>query len=222
MNTHKRLPADNGDYHVVIDGVKLVANVPGITCEVGVRAGGGSQYIMETLAETNQKKTHIGIDPYGNIPTEGRNNGFTRYDYTNKMRNDCMIELYQLSTELSINFLFFALEDTEFFKRYGDGVPVYQNTGKGGCCTHGSQNCVKCGEKSIETQYSFVFLDGPHATTALIEEFHFFKNRTASGAVIAFDDINFYDIGLIERDHIFNSGWELITKTKIKASYRKK
>lgn len=217
----ERLPTDNIDYHVIEEGVRLVTNVPGLTCELGVRSGGGSQYIMETLRDTNQKKTHIGIDPYGNILVEGRNNGKTRYDYTNEMRNKCMINLYKLSSELNINFLFFALEDTEFFKRYADGVPVYQNTGSPECGTHNTQDCVKCGEKSLETLYSFVFLDGPHATSSLIEEFNFFKARTSPGGIIAFDDINFYDIDLIEREHIYNSGWELVTKTSVKASYRK-
>lgn len=201
---------DNIDYHILIEGIELVKNIPGMTCELGIRMGGGSHYIMEALAKTNQRKTHIGIDPYGNILYQGTNGAYTRYDYTNEMRNKCMINLYQLSLDLGINFLFFPLEDTEFFKRYADGVPVYQNMG------------ITDGDKFLEKQYSFVFLDGPHSTHSLITEFNFFNERMSKGAVIVFDDHNVYDINYLEQNHIFSSGWELVTKTSVKASYIKK
>ena len=198
-----RLGVDNIDYHLIEEGVGLVASVPGMTCEVGLREGGGSQYIMEALQKTGQNKIHIAIDPYGNIECEARNNSFSRFDYTNTMRNRCLSEMYKISTELNIDFLFFQLEDTEFFKRYGDGIPVYNE------------------KKSIQNTYSFVFFDGPHGTNAIINEFNFFNERASAGAVFVFDDITFYDFSSIEQNNLVPTGWKLITKTTAKASYRK-
>jgi len=216
-----KLQSDNTDYHVIQEGIELVKNIPGLTCEVGVRAGGGSQYIMEALAKSNQHhKTHIGIDPYGNILLKV-NRSAGRYDYTNDMRNKCMVGLYQLSSQLNINFLFFALEDTEFFKRFGDGIPVYQNMGGPACGKHSTQHCLSCGEKKVESQYSFVFLDGPHETQSVIEEFKFFNDRMPKDSVIVFDDHLAYDMNKIEKEHLANN-WELITETKAKKSFRKR
>jgi hypothetical protein len=197
-----KLETDSFDYEVLTEAVKLVANVPGMTCEVGLRAGGGSQFIMQGLKDTNQEKTHIAIDPYGNIEYEAHDNVFGRIGYTNELRDDCMVNIYRIAQQLSINFLFFPLEDTEFFKRYSDGVPIYQYN------------------KTINNQYSLVLFDGPHATTSVVAEFNFFNERAPSGAVFVFDDITHYDHNSVEKNYLF-PGWELITKTKYKASYKK-
>ena len=199
-----RLGVDNVDYHIVIEGVKMVADVPGMTCEIGIREGGSSQYIMETLRETGQTKTHVAIDPFGNIICEARDGDFGRFDYTNIMRNRCLIGLYQLSIDLNINLVFFQLEDTEFFNRFADGVPLYNE------------------HKFMANIYSFVFFDGPHGTDAIIKEFNFFNERAPSGAVFVFDDITFYNFSKIEQEHLIPSGWELVSKTSAKASYKKK
>jgi hypothetical protein len=199
-----QLGRDNIDYHIIEEGVKLVQNVPGMTVEVGTREGGGSQLIMETLRATNQNKTHISIDPFGNIVCEAHDNSFSKFNYTNSMRNKCMSSLYQLADELNIDFIFFQLEDTEFFNKYADGVPIYQEV------------------KRIENTYSFAFFDGPHGTNAIIKEFQFFNERAKAGAVFVFDDVRFYDFPKIEKEHLVHSGWELVSNTGIKASYRKK
>jgi hypothetical protein len=199
----KKLGTDNIDYHLLTEGIGLISNVAGMTCEIGLREGGGSQFIMDAINNTKQQRTHIAIDPYGNIIAEAKDNEFRRFDWDNNMRNICLSNMYQLASELNINFLFFQLEDTEFFNRYADGVPIYNEV------------------KSIENLYAFVFFDGPHGTQAVIKEFEFFNARANSGAVFVFDDISYYDFALIEKQYL-GTNWELVNKTTTKASYKKK
>jgi hypothetical protein len=49
------------------NAVAKVQYIEGFTCEFGVRQGGSTFLIMETLHTTNQSKIHIAIDPFGNI-----------------------------------------------------------------------------------------------------------------------------------------------------------
>jgi len=191
--------ADGLDYHVVTHGVQESLKVDGLVCEVGLRAGGGTAYILQALK--GQGKTHIAIDPYGNIEYFNGEHNLCRLDYTNAMRDQCIIDIYSLSKKLKVNFLFFPLEDTEFFKRYSDGVPVYEE------------------EKKIINQYSCVFFDGPHATAPIEEEVKFFEPRTIVGSVFVFDDISTYDYQFIEENYL--SKWKLLEKTNIKISYQK-
>ena len=198
------LTADSGDYHLITNAVSKVKDINGLTCEIGLRGGGGSYYVMEALSSTNQNKTHIAIDPYGNIEYESHENRKVRLDYTNAMRDQCMIDIYTAAKFLNVNFLFFPLEDTEFFKRYKDGVPVYQEF------------------KTLMNKYSFVHFDGPHAIKPLIKEFNFFHSRMDKGATIVFDDVSsYYDHDLLEQKYILPAGWELLDKTTKKASYAK-
>lgn len=198
------LSTDSSDYHLISEAVKAVKNVDGLTCEIGLRAGGGSEYILRALKVTDQNKTHIAIDPYGNIEYESHEGLVERLDYTNTMRDTCMIDMYTLARALNINFLFFPLEDTEFFKRYADGVPVYQEY------------------KTIESSYAFVHFDGPHAHEPLVTEFKFFDARAPKGAHFVFDDVRFYDHEKFEQEYIFPAGWDLVRKTFVKASYIKR
>lgn len=198
------LEADSRDYQLIVDGVHRIRNVEGLSCEIGLRAGGGSAYIMSALRETGQfGRTHIAIDPYGNIEYETAEHNVTRHDYTNQMRDKCMVGMYNLSQQLCLNFLFFNMEDTEFFNRYADGVPIYKE------------------RKSIETKYAFVHFDGPHAYAPVLEEFKFFDPRADKGAVFVFDDVSNYNHDKLEREVIFAKGWSLIHKTNVKASYIK-
>lgn len=198
------LLSDNPDIKLIGESVDLIIGVPGLTCEIGLRAGGGSHYIMDGLRKTNQEKTHIAIDPFGNILYEAHDNVYGRLGYNNVMRNECLSSLYKISTDLRIDFLFFQLEDTEFFKRYYDGIPVYKND-----------------EKTIENTYSLVYFDGPHALKSVLAEFLFFNERASKGAVFLFDDTGHYDHATLEKDYLFKMGWELISKTTTKANYRK-
>jgi hypothetical protein len=198
------MQTDSGDYYILTNGVESIRDVPGLTCEIGLRAGGGSEYIMRALHDTGQyTRTHIAIDPYGNIEYETSEGQRTRHDYTNDMRDDCMVEIFKLAKELRINFVFFNLEDTEFFKAFPHGVPIYRKY------------------RHDENQYAFVHFDGPHAYAPLAVEFDFFNARAPKGAVFVFDDVANYDHDKFETNILFLNQWALIEKTGIKASYRK-
>ena len=71
--------------------------------------------------------------------------------------------------------MFFNLEDTEFFKRFSDGVPVYEDN------------------KRIENKFSLVFIDGPHHTQAVLDAFEYFKDKISPDGQIVFDNYDHYN-----------------------------
>ena len=87
--------------------------------------GGGTKAILDMLRYTEQKKIHIAIDPFGNIEYEHWENKKEKLDYTNKMKNNMLKHLYAYCSNYDMECLFFSLEDTEFFTRYADGIPIY-------------------------------------------------------------------------------------------------
>ncbi len=202
MHNNIQLPGDSADYHLLTKGVELSAHVPGLTCEIGLRRGGGTKHIIDALAIHAPHKVHVAIDPYGHIPYEHKEGQVVQLDYTNDMRDECLANLYQYTREKKINLQFHNLEDTEFFKRYADGVPVYNV------------------EKRIETKYSFVHFDGPHCDKALRLEIGFFEERMSPGGCWVFDDVTgYYDHDRLEKI-IFALGFKLIEKTWHKALYQ--
>jgi hypothetical protein len=62
--------SDSREYQILENAVHKVKYVDGLTCEIGVREGGRTHLIMETLRTTHQSKIHIAIDPFGNIDYE--------------------------------------------------------------------------------------------------------------------------------------------------------
>jgi hypothetical protein len=199
------LPGDSGDYELLTRGIAETSHLGGLTCEIGLRRGGGTKVIMDTLSLLKQNgqgiRTHIAIDPYGHIPYEHKEGQVVQLDYTNEMRDECLMNLYAYSRLHGIPFIFFNLEDTEFFKRFGDGVPTYNV------------------EKKIINLYSFVHFDGPHATRPLQDEINFFLPRMQPGACWVFDDVvGYYNHDEIE-EYILENGWELVVKKHHKALY---
>lgn len=196
------LPGDSEHYELLTKGIELSKGVDGLSCEIGLRLGGGSKFIIEAIARYCPQKTHIAIDPYGHILYEHKEKDFVRLDYTNEMRDECLTNIYGFCKQKKVNFQFFNLEDTEFFKRFADGVPVYNI------------------EKRIEDNYSFVHFDGPHAKQPLFTEIDFFLSRTNTGGCWCFDDVTgYYNHDEIEA-HLFSLGFKLIQKTSRKALYQ--
>lgn len=197
------LPGDSGDYELLALGVELSKATQGLTCEIGLRRGGGTKVIIDAIAQHCPGKVHIAIDPYGHIPYEHKEGQVVQLDYTNEMYNDCMTQVFDYAKSKGVPFLFFKLEDTEFFKRFGDGVPVYNI------------------EKKIETNYSFVHFDGPHAEEPLMKEISFFSCFSPKGAVWVFDDVNgYYDHDKVEQFIFTCTKFKLITKKHHKALYQ--
>lgn len=204
------LLGDSGEYDLIFKGIELSKDVDGLCMEIGLRLGGGSKEIIDGIAAFCPNKIAIAIDPYGNIPYEHKEGEFIQYGeygYTNRMMQECLSNIYPYAMEKKVHFIFFPLEDTEFFERFADGIPVY------------------CESKGIATKYSFVHFDGPHAIEPLIKEIEFFLPKTDPGAVWCFDDIghngamHYYDHIYIE-NYILERGFKLIEKRNVKGLYQ--
>lgn len=174
------LETDSLDYDVLTRAATKIKGVPGFTCEIGVRKGGGSSAIMKACIDNEDKRVHVGIDPYGNIKYVDSDTVIRRLDYTNDMKTRAMASIYKWCVDHSAEFLFFNMEDTEFFKRYADGVPVYNEY------------------KTILNTYALVHFDGPHSVECIKAEIEFFAPRTPVGGVWVFDDVRVYDHAQIE------------------------
>lgn len=195
------LPGDSQDYHLLTKGVELSSNVEGLTLEIGLRRGGGTKYIIDALAQYAPHKVHVAVDPYGSILYADRDGLDTRLDYTNDMAGEALPQIYGYAHAKKIRFLFFQLEDIEFFRRFGDGVPVYNH------------------EKKLEFSYSFIHFDGPHSLDAVMTEAMFLLCGTPKGACWCFDDIGNYDHDKVEQ-FLFTHGFGSVAKTGRKALYQ--
>jgi hypothetical protein len=137
------IEGDSKEYEVFEEAIKQLTNPIGATVEIGVRRGMGSKLIIDSFRKhhPNVKLNHLGIDPYGNIeynPMEAHKN--IRLDYTNDMKRDAILDFTKDYPE----FHLICLEDTEFFKRFADGYPVYDQY------------------KIMLSKYDLIHFDGPH------------------------------------------------------------
>lgn len=211
------LVGDSAEYELIKEGIQLSKDVEGMCLELGLRLGGGIKEIIDGVSEFCPGKVVISVDPFGNIPYEHKEGEFVQYGeeygYSNNMKDTCLMTLHEYVREKKVYMMFLQLEDTEFFKRYADGIPVYRNS------------------KTIQDKYSFVHFDGPHAIQPLIDEIEFFLPRSNAGSIWCFDDIghniegtpyqHYYDHDFIEK-YLFERNFELIRKGHVKATYRLK
>ena len=197
------LETDSFDYELLYNASKSIVDIDGLICEIGIRRGGSLKYIIDGLP-VNSQKTIIAIDPYGNIDYISEENEIGKLDYTNGMKNESMPHIYNYIRNTNINFIFFNLEDTEFFKRFADGVPIYNET------------------KQIINKYSLVFFDGPHDLRSIQLEIDFFIDKTVKGSVFVFDDIITYN-HMAVHERLLSSGFELfgVGPQNRKLSYKK-
>lgn len=199
------LPGDSWDYDLIYKGIELSKDTEGLCVEIGVRLGGGSKEIVDGIAAFCPNKIAIAIDPYGSILYQHKENHFVRLDYTEDMKAECMMNLYKYVKAKKVHFVFFNLEDTEFFNRFSDGIPIYSI------------------DKTIINKYSFVFFDGPHAVDAIKAEIDFFLPRIEKGACFCFDDVStidvYYNHDTIEQ-YLFDNGFKVIEKRDKKALYQ--
>ena len=190
---------DSLEYEFFDEAIQLLKNPIGVSVEIGVRRGMGSKSIIDAYRKYHPhiKLNHLGIDPYGNIlyRTSDNDKG-GRLDYTNKMKQDALLAIIKEYPE----FNFINLEDSEFFKRYADGYPVYDF------------------EKKLLTKYETVHFDGPHDTESVMKEVDFFLNRRPEQCVYIFDDIDTHDIDKIG-EHLIWNGFKEFKKGKRKAVF---
>lgn len=196
------LGGDSENYEVLTNAVKAAAGVEGLSIQIGLRLGFGAKLILDALRETDQDRLHIAIDPYGNIEYDATEVDRGRRDYTNHMMHDGLANLHLYALLNGMNFLFLPLEDTEFFARFEDGVPVYDEV------------------KHVESDYALVVLDGPHAAAPVLNEFLWFNARTRPGAIMVFDDVRTYDHASVDFAAAA-CGWKVLEESPCKISYRK-
>jgi hypothetical protein len=224
FNDEEVFDTDSQEYEILFNAAKNIRGVEGAVVEIGTRRGGSAKIIIDALTENQDtNRAMFCIDPYGNIDYPETNKALTvfqpnrpkegdpmstetvnmiKHDYDNNMRNRIIPSLYYYAFSRGLNFTFFCLEDTEFFDRYADGVPIYQE------------------HKQLVNDYAFVFFDGPHINEAVETELNFFLPRSVKGTTFVFDDIWMYDHDKFEKI-LFDSGFEILDKKKVKASYYK-
>ena len=169
----KTLKGDSVYYEILHWAAGQLKDVPGLTCEIGLRMGGGTESIVQGSIDAGDPRVHVAIDPYGDI--EYRMSGRTcRMDYTNQMKVEALAEIYAWFKAKGRELLFFNMEDTEFFRRFADGVPVYDR------------------KKTLVNSYALVHVDGPHAVGDVRRAIEFFTPRTPLGGIWVFDDVNMY------------------------------
>lgn len=197
---------------VLEHAVDSIRDVHGLIAEIGTRRGGSAKRIIDRLMENKDAgRVMLCIDPYGNIPYFTNERIAARLDYTNEMRDDALADLYAFAREKSVSLFVLVMEDTEFFKRFSDGYPVYNGT------------------KEVRNDYALVYFDGPHDLAVVTEEFEFFNQRARHGAIFAFDDINHYPHDVLEK-RMFECGFKRLLRgldgpygvgSVVKASYMK-
>lgn len=188
------LPGDSLDYEVLYMAAASIKDVPGAVCEIGTRRGGSLRFIIDGLISVgDHNRNVVCVDPYGNIEYASGENEVIRQDYTNDMRNESLPNIYMYLQGRAVNVVFMCLEDTEFFNRFADGVPFYQQY------------------KEVINQYAMVFFDGPHDTPSLLKELEFFYPRSVSGTQFVFDDVALYPHDVIHENLIAN-GFELVQR----------
>lgn len=202
-----QLTTDSRAYEILTKAVIRCKEAPGLICEIGTRRGGSAKFIIDAIVNHHDKdRTLVCVDPYGNIEYMERDNNPVHHDYTNDMRRETIPYLYGYAYNKIKNFVFFNMEDTEYFNRFSDGVPIYVDK-----------------VKSVVNQYACVFFDGPHDFPNVKLEVEFFLPRTSINSTFVFDDVydNRYDHERIEAELLFPNGWEKLNEANPKKSYVK-
>lgn len=198
---------DHENHQILLNAVNSIIGIDGIICELGLRTGGGLMTMLIPCINNNDAKNRcfIAIDPYGNIDYKFRDNFTVKLDYTNRMKNETLANLYAYCAIQDINFNLFCLTDFDFFDRFKDGVCVYNEN------------------RTLLNRYALVHLDGPHTTEDLIKEINFFKPRMSLGGYIVLDDVQgYFNLEALEEVLLDDKkDFVLVENDGHKASYKK-
>jgi hypothetical protein len=201
------LPGDapSSSYQSLINYIPELKEIEGMSIEVGLRRGGGTYEIIEAFLNNNDKRPHICVDPYGNIEYYG-NGQIMQYDYFNSMRNETMQNLFKYAEYKNVNIIFYNLEDSEFYKRFYDGVPVYDN-----------------GKKEIISEYCLAHIDGQHDVKSVDIATDFFIENLSIRGIIVYDNTDYYEHEVIH-DKLLKNNFEVLLEEQVhsfKKVYRK-
>jgi hypothetical protein len=165
------LPGDSEEYEILTEAARHAP--PGLICEIGCRLGGGVSAICDGLTPG---RTILSVDPYGDMPYHIAEDRFVYLDYGGDMLTEALCTIPVFCRERGVRWLPLVLEDAEFFKRFRDGVPIYER-----------------GYKRLVNEYALVHVDGPHCLANVIAAIAFFSPRLAEGGWMVFDDWQSYD-----------------------------
>lgn len=201
----KILEGDSWDYWIITNAIKAIPeDISGLSCEIGLRRGGGSKFIVDSIKNRKEKdRVLVAIDCYGGLPYKHKEKEVVFMDYTNDMRDQTIGLMHEYCYVAGVNFIFYNLTDSKFFQLFLNGVPVYNN-----------------GVEYNYYNYIFVHFDGPHDSESLLKEFDWFNRRMNVGSTIVLDDITYYDFDKVHRV-ILENGWIPHEYTKKKISYQK-
>lgn len=190
---------DGHEYEILQDAISKTIN-NGLFVEIGTRAGGSTKMIIDGIVDHHENANLVCIDPYGDIGYETSDGVWCKYDYTNDMRKQTHANLTNYVLDKDINLHLLTLTDQEYFHRFHDGYPLYDEF------------------ERIESRYSFVYFDGPHSGSAVLNEVMFFHTRCTDEAVLVFDDVCEYDHSMV--DHYLKSlYWQEERTGEFKVSY---
>lgn len=195
------LDGDSLEYEILEQAASRLFAVPGVTCEIGVRLGGGTKAIIDGLVRSGVYKHHIGIDPYGDIDKiDG--DGVVVRGYTNSMRRTFLRDIYKYCFGKPVDFTLFTMTDVEFFNRFADGFALYDKN------------------FYLVNSYALVHYDGPHNVNSILTEVQFFRLRTPMGGWWVFDDLDLYDHNPVEQT-VLECGFTAEIRGKRKVAYRR-
>jgi hypothetical protein len=194
------LTGDSIEYELLTEAARKTT-VPGMVCEVGTRLGAGIQAIIDGISGP---RPILSIDPYGDVAYHHSDAHPKLYGhgYDQAMLVQALATIPAACHAKGHLWLPFIMEDSEFFRRFADGVPLY------------------AGVKHVANDYAFVHLDGPHTTEKVGEETEFFLNRVPLGGVIAYDNWYYFNAEGIG-EMLTMAGFELEVKGEEKMIWRR-
>ena len=145
------------------------------SCEIGVRQGLGSKIIMDNVINN---KTHVGIDPYGNLSYQHYDEKFTK-NWPQRWRGEFKVDYTDEMRDTLLND----------FKEYrNNGKFVLANM---------TDTMFMCHPDWNEKTYAFVHFDGPHMSKDVLTEAVWFANRAAPRARFVFDDTDKFEMSIV-------------------------
>ncbi len=196
------IEGDSFEYEIIESAVKKLSNPIGASFEIGLRRGMGSKKIIDSYRKYHpnlKELIHIGLDPYGNLPytfSEERKDRVEDALYTNLMKRETLINFLKKYPE----FYFVNLDTHEYFKRFSDGYPIYEN------------------KKKIINKFEIVHFDGLHDLENVTLEVKFFLNHLSPQTIFIFDDIDAFDMQKI-RKILLDNNFKDFESGKRKASF---
>ena len=152
--------------------------VRGDYAQIGLGTGDSAHTILQS---TPLDKKLIIVDPYGSIGYRMMSEDELGYPSTKESRdNNVQIEvlagLYDYALESQRHFLFYPMEDIEFYQRFQTGIFYYEE-----------------GEQIRTNEYGFVYFNAENCIGNLIEGIRFMDERTPKDGVWVFNNINDYN-----------------------------